>query len=197
MYGLSCHEMERLWEGMGILSRILTVWPDPVHLLAEGSKLYHEKIIAESLASLGLSCPRAVRVTPSPAIIDEITNGTTAGVLKREFSSEGKHVYTPHTEGGKDRLAAALRDERAAYNSRTNFPKPVWYIQPYIAPLLYLGEIRAFVINGVFYAAVMTSPRHARELGHMDVQEAVLFTPLAHLRYVSVLSENIDLTSDL
>lgn len=191
LYGVPYSQMEDLWEGMGILSRRLTIWPDPLHLLAEGSKLYHMRIIHESSASLQHSCPRVVKVDPTPELADEITNGTTSGVLKREFSSEGRHVYTPHTQHAKAKLREALKAQSTAYNSKiTKFPKPRWYLQPYIAPLLILGEIRAFIVNGVFYAAVITSPAQANNLGYLDVQEALLFTPLSELRYVNLLSQH-------
>ena len=179
--------MERLWDGMGILAERNTVWPDPRHLWAEGRKLYHTKILTESCSSLGLSYPRALQVvTPNADLIREITDRTTEGVLKREFSSQGKHVYTPHTKDAEAKLAHALRTERAAYHEgQTKFSKPAWFLQPYVAPLLFLGEVRVFIVNGTLFCSVMTTPKQADELGHMDIQEAMLFTPLSRLRYES------------
>lgn len=197
IYGLTIPEMENVWHGMGILTQRLTIWPDPRHLLAEGSKLYHMKIITEASSSLGFSYPRALQVNPALGLIREITGGTTDGVLKREFSSQGRHVYSIHTTDAENKLAQALRTEAAAYSGETTFPKPIWYLQPYVAPLIFLGEARIFVVNGVVFDAVVTTPKQTKVLGEMDIQEAMLFTPLSQLRQVSVVFRKIRCNSNL
>jgi hypothetical protein len=186
IYGISCADMERLWVGVGVLTQKLTIWPDPRHLMAEGSKLFHIKIITESSASMGESYPRAVQVSPSKENVLGIVHRDIDGVLKREFSSQGCHVYTPHTKSAETQLMTALKNERRAYHSSngTTLPKPIWYIQPYIPALLFLGEVRAFIVNGTIFNAIVTSPRNTSDLGGLEVQEAILFTPLSKLRYV-------------
>ena len=173
--------------GMGILTQKLTVWPDPRHLLAEGSKLFHIKIITESSASMGESYPRAIKVSPGKQHVLGIVHRDIDGVLKREFSSQGHHVYTHHTKSAETQLMTALENERRAYHRSSHgkeFPKPIWYIQPYIPALLFLGEVRVFIVNGTIFNTIVTSPRNASDLGHLEVQEAILFTPLSKLRFV-------------
>lgn len=186
MYGLSRTEMEHMWNGMGTLTQRLMVWPDPRHLLSEGFKLYHIKIITEAASSLGYSYPRVKRLTPDRTYIREIKNGDADAVLKRDFSSQGRHVYTPHTRDAEMKLAHALRDERAAYDGSI-FPSPTWFIQPYVAPLLYLGEVRVFIVNGAVFNTVSTTPKGNVDLGDLEMVETVLFTPLSQLRLASLV----------
>jgi len=181
--------MVAMWKGMGILTQRLTIWPDPRHLMAEGCKLYHIKIITESSTSLGYSYPRVMRVTPSRILIKELQDGTSAAVLKREFSSQGRHVFTPHTRDAEAHLTDQFRKEREAY-ADTTFPNPAWFIQPYVAPLLYLGEIRVFIVNGTLFSTVVTSPKKIHKIDELEIQEAVLFTPLSMLRYVYLAKLN-------
>jgi len=176
--------MESMWNGMAILTERLMVWPDPRHLQAEGMKLYHLKIITEASSSLGYSYPRIKRVMPDRACIWEIRNGMADAVLKREYSSEGKHVYTPHTRDAESKLAHALRMERDAYH-QSMFPSPTWFIQPYVAALLYLGEARVFIVNGTVFNSVCTTPRDHLHLDDLEIQISVLFTPLSQLRLAS------------
>jgi hypothetical protein len=178
--------MENLWLGMGVLTQTMTIWPDIRHLLAEGHKLFHIKIITESAESMGLSYPRVLSVNPSTEKIQLIVDGDIDGVLKREFSSQGVHVYTRHKEDAASQLNYAMWDERSAYCSgnTTSFPKPLWFIQPYIPALLYLGEIRAYIVNGTMFNTVVTTPTTVNDLNGLDIQRAILFTPLSKLRYV-------------
>jgi hypothetical protein len=189
MYGMNNREMEDMWNGMGILTQRLTVWPDPRHLLAEGMKLYHIKILTESSSSLGHSYPRTMRVSPNRTCIQEIKNRSADAVLKREFSSQGKHVFTPHTGDADLKLSHALRMERVAY-ADASFPTPAWFIQPYVAPLLYLGEVQAFIVNGTLFSTVVTTPSDVKSLDTLETQEAVLFTPLSQLRSVRLAQLN-------
>jgi len=177
--------METLWDGIGILSQKLTIWPDPRHLLAEGSKLFYMKIITEASASLGYSYPRCLRINPTNKDIQGITDGRLAAVIKRGYSHQGQHVYTPHTSEICHKFGSALRDERLAYRNDsqpTRFPKPVWFMQPYIPALLYLGEIKTFIINGTLFNSVVTTPKNLSDVDLPDIQHALLFTPLSKLR---------------
>jgi hypothetical protein len=186
IYSISIPDMEALWDGMGILTQKLTIWPDPLHLLGEGSKLFHIKIITEASASMGKSYPRAVRIRPRSDDHQKLMEGEVDGVIKREFSSQGHHVLTAHTSCLHQKLSSALRDERSAYyppSGTSKFPKPAWYIQPYIAGLLYLGEVRAFIANGTLFNCVGTTPRKLSDPADLKIQETILLTPLSKLRY--------------
>jgi hypothetical protein len=40
----------------------------------------------------------------------------------------------------------------------TRFPRPQWFLQPYLPGLIYLGELRAFFVNGILYNSFSTTP---------------------------------------
>ena len=173
--------MIEMWNGMGILTQRLSIWPQPLHLLAEGSKLFHIKILREVSASLDYSYPQVKMVEPSHQLIRNIQNGVSDAVLKREFSSKGEHVYTAHTKDATVRLTNAIRAEHKAYSAASGFPRPKWFVQPYIPSLLYLGEIRAHIVNGTFFHAIVTTPS-TLGIDDLQIQQAMLFTPLSKLR---------------
>jgi hypothetical protein len=175
--------MGAFWLGMGVLTQKTTIWPNPRDLYMAGSKLFLNFLIQKSSAAIGLSHPLAIRVTPTEDTIRDIVQGKIHGVLKREFSSHNLHVYSQHTKDAQQKFRDAVVQGLQHYSSgETKFQTPLWFIQPYIAPLVYLGEIRAFVVNGVLFKAFVTTP--SQEVSHgLEVQEPIIFMPLSKLRY--------------
>ncbi len=175
--------MEKLWAGMEVLRRRLMIWPDPRDLMMAGSKVYLNMIISKSSAAMGLPHPRAVRVDRAEAVdaIRDIVGGKIDAVIKREYSSHGQHVFSKDTKDAEKNFKAAIGEETQVYCSNLTFPTPMWFIQPYIAPLIFLGEIRAFIVNGVLFKTVVTTPKEG-DFHKMDIQDPVVFTPLSKLR---------------
>jgi hypothetical protein len=177
--------MKNLWQGLQMLTRRAMIWPDPCDLLLAGSKLYLERIIRQSAASMDLPHLQVAIVVPSSEVIDKMRSDSLPGVLKREFSSHGKSVYSQLDD--LDRLKAQLDDEEAAYQAADDiFPRPRWFFQPYMPSLALLGEIRVFVVNGIIFNSVVTTPK-IDQPGSLHIQEPVFHTPLSRLRQVPFL----------
>jgi hypothetical protein len=180
LYHLSIQDMEKFWAGMSSLTERITVWPEPRDLLFAGSKLFLDVLIREAAEFLNVSYPISTPVTPSKSIIRKIIQEKVAATLKREYSSHGNHVFTRHTRNALDKFTTCIDDEREAYNKSTLFPLPVWYLTPYNPSLIYLGEIRVFLVNGVLFQSVVTTPK--QDGPELDIIEPHLFNPLSKLR---------------
>ncbi|MDX6296002.1 MAG: hypothetical protein QOH50_5261 [Kribbellaceae bacterium] len=181
IYGLSPSDMEKAWSSTVCLTSIMTIWPDPRDLLMAGSKLFLETIIQEASSFANFSHPQVSEVEPTFEIVRQITSGQLSAVLKREFSSHGHHILTSHTRDPLAKLKNCLVEEERVYSKTTLFPRPRWYLSPYNPCLRHLGEIRAFVINGVLFMSIITLPA-SQSTRLMDIVEPILFTPLSRLR---------------
>lgn len=172
--------MKRLWFGMEALTSKLTIWPDPRDLMTAGSKLYLELIILRSASSMNLSHPQASVVNPSAELLQRIRNGKMGAVLKREFSSHGKLVYGQKTPILT--LTNQLARENDDYQGTEGvFSKPRWFLQPFIPSLAYLGLIGVFIVNGVIFRTVVTTP-NVNDPQALDIQDPVFLTPLSELK---------------
>ena len=186
LYELSLTEMHQIWEGMSTLSQSLTIWPDPRDLLMGGSKIFLESIISLAAISLDLKHPQAVHVQPSIKVVQDIVERRSAAVLKRDFSSHGHHVFSVHTKDAVEKFQSRIEEEEAVSASRFGpFPHPCWFIQPYNPALVYLGEIRAFVVNGCIFKQIVTALSPTG--GPLDITEPNIFTPLSMLRLVPLI----------
>jgi hypothetical protein len=180
-YGLTPLDTEKAWSSTLCLTSIMTIWPDPRDQLMAGSKLFVETMIQEASSFASLSHPQVAEVEPSVEIVRQITSGNLSAVLKREFSSHGHHICKPNTSNALGKLKRLLEEEENVYSQTDVFPRPRWFLCPYNPCLIHLGEIRAFVINGVLFMSVITIPR-SKSSNTMDVVEPILFTPLSKLR---------------
>lgn len=163
------------------LTELITIWPDPRDLMMAGSKLSLEFLIREAAAFINHSHPLSVVVTPTVDTIEQIIDGKVAAALKREFSSHGNHVFTQHTPNAVHQFKKRLEEESRAYRLTCCFPHPLWYLTPYNAPLIYLGEIRVFLVNGILFHSVVTTPKKDNR-NDLDIMEPLLFNPLSKLR---------------
>lgn len=168
---------------MLFLTDKITIWPDPRDLMMAGSKLFLESIIGKVAASMQLLHPQAVVVEPSVSTVESIATGKSACVLKRDFSSHGKHVFTKHTPNAVNQFVSRLAREKEVYDECKLFPRPLWFIQPYNPSIINLGEIRVYLVNGILFNSIVTSPRQNPRQNVLNIVEPVLFTPLSQLRY--------------
>jgi len=166
---------------MQALTRVTTIWPHPTDLLKAGSKLFLDMLITRATESMGHDHIQLATVDPLD-VIEKIVSGNLNAVLKREFSSHEHHVFSRHTHNPIQRLQRCIENEKQTYGSCSTFPQPKWFIQPYLPPLVYLGEIRAFLVNGILFRSLVTTPKFPS----FYVQELSFPTPLSLLR--SVLS---------
>jgi glutathione synthase/RimK-type ligase-like ATP-grasp enzyme len=161
----------------------MTVWPDPRDLMMAGSKLYFQAIITRCATSMGHMYLHSPRVEPTAKLIQRITEGTLDAVLKREFSSHGQHVFSADTKNALSKFEGVQDMEEVAYGwGKKDFNRPMWFLQPFIAGLKYLGEIRVFVVNGTIFKSIVTTPGEPGQ--PLEITEPTMFTPLSKLRYV-------------
>jgi len=52
------------------------------------------------------------------------------------------------------------------------FPKPLWFIQPYMPAFIYLGEVCALFINGSLYNTFITTPLEG-DLANLQVTQGI------------------------
>jgi hypothetical protein len=80
-------------------------------------------------------------------------------VLKRTHSGWSNHLISPYTNKPKEVIKQALREQRKCWNvSGHSFDQPIWFCQPYLPLLIHVGEFRTFIVNGVIYYTVATTP---------------------------------------
>jgi hypothetical protein len=185
VYGLTSTDVERHWDSLAILCSQTMMWPDPRDLVATGAKLYLHTIIAGSTQALGQSLP-TIAVLPNPTVelVQNIVDGKIDGVLKREYSSDSNHVFSKHTKNAVKKFKEAINRERECWRweKGTVCENPKWFMQPYLPSLVYLGEIRAFFVNGMIFNILATTPEKG-DTTNLNVCQAVLLRPLRRIRY--------------
>lgn len=183
LYGLSIEDMISVWRGELELVHRITVWPDPRDLMMAGSKLFLQSIICWAADSMGQIYLHTPSIIPTVELMERVTTGTLAAVLKREFSSHGQHVFSAGTKDAVAKLQRAIDREEVTYEwAHGEFNRPIWFLQPFVAGLKYLGEIRVFLVNGTFFKSIVTTPG---EPGRpLEITEPIMLTPLSKLRCV-------------
>jgi hypothetical protein len=139
-------------------------------------------LITRAMESMGKSHMQLAIADPSE-VCKQMANGDFSGVLKRDYSSHSRHIFSANTTDCVEKVQLFMDREVRAYEATSVFPRPVWFVQPFSHPLVHLGEIRAFVVNGILFRSVVTTPKPPS----FEVQELVFPTPLAKLRYRSSL----------
>jgi hypothetical protein len=161
------------------------MWPDPRDLVMTGGKLYLHTMISQSTRALGQSLP-SIAVCPNPTVelIKNIQCGKIDGVLKREYSSDSGHVFSKHTKDAVKKFESTLKRERECWRweGESVCENPKWFIQPYIPSLVYLGELRVFVVNGIIINIFATTPMK-EDTTNLMVSPAIVLRPLWKIRY--------------
>lgn len=183
--------MTQHWDGLLTLRKDTLIWPDPLDLFRAGSKLSLNTIIHAVAVSEEASHPICQTINPTMELVEDILLGKRNAVLKRDWSSSGAHVYTKHAQGGTQKICQAfrrvLREETRAYDlveatDHEDFHRPKWFIQPYLPALIYLGEIRAFFVNGYLMKKIITAPRN-EDIQYSTVETPSMIKPLNILGY--------------
>lgn len=154
-------QTEQYWLGLQRLREKAFLWPEPHDLLIEGAKLLTYETIRASAAVLGEPYPNIViEPEPSEELVVEIQTGAKRCVLKRDFSDCGEHVFHPDMPNAVEIFQNAWTREGNVHRNGqpTMFPRPIWFLQPYLPGFVLLGEIRAFFVNGTLYNSFVTTP---------------------------------------
>lgn len=139
------------------------VWPSPAESLLSSQKLETNRLLSLCAIALDFKHPLVVPVDDDEldVVLESIMGGKRDAVLKRDYTGWSRHIITPHTplEEAKQ-LITNFRTEVSAYWDIPGnlFPRPTWYLQPYLPHLIHLGEVRAFFVEGIYYYSVATTP---------------------------------------
>jgi hypothetical protein len=178
-FNMTQRDMETHWRGLEQLRKQTLIWPEPVNLLADGAKLLTYEIIRASATALGEPFPNiVVEKEPTGELVEEIRCGVKKCVLKREFSGFSRHVFYPGKSGAVERFRALRKREEEIFGGgeSTIFPRPRWFLQPFLPGLLLLGEYRAFFVNGTLLNIVTTTPIE-QDATRLEVQPVILSWP--------------------
>jgi hypothetical protein len=148
-------------KGMAILGDHVSVWPSPAETLLSSQKLETNRMLCSCATSLGFRHPMVAPLEDGDvdAVFDSIMRGDRDAVLKRDQSGWSKHIITKYTPNAETTLDRFRREAKLYWDVPDNpFPRPVWFIQPYLPHLIRLGEVRCFFVNGAHYYAVATTP---------------------------------------
>jgi translation elongation factor EF-Tu-like GTPase len=155
------------------------IWPHPEELFVSGSKIHGYETLR--VASLSIGTPTPLFVMAGDLVEDvhflkNLENGIISGVLKRDYSMKGEHVITPSTVGSVEKIKKSKNEvERTWKTVEKMFGVPHWFIQPFVAHLVHVGEVRAFVVEGRLVYKVTTTPR---EDGSLSVNDEENIRPL-------------------
>lgn len=129
-------------------------------MLTVGSKLLGQRLLMKCAAALGLDHPYIIPIEDEDLIrvSGEIGDGVTDGVLKRTQSAWSYHLITKHTQNPRKEITTALEEQRDWKSPGHLFVEPRWFLQPYLPALMYLGELRTFLVDGALYYTIYTTP---------------------------------------
>lgn len=164
-----------------LLARKTTMWPHPEQLFLSGSKVNSYEIFRIASLALGLSVPMyamADECVWKPEFRNKVKSGLIQGVLKRDYSMRSDHVITQSTPDCLEKLAAAVEDQRKAWSKvRGIFGQPCWFVQPFLANLLYIGETRAVVVGGRIAYKISTT-QVPNDYGSWQVTDKPIIRPI-------------------
>lgn len=164
------------WDGLMVLKEHTLIWPDPVDLFQQGSKLHLASLAQAVAKSENQLYPICATVAPTPQLVRDIINGERDGVLKREWGTGASHIYYKNqparqVEAFKEQIRQRAQMEKKLSKKKPhdlldNSPK--WFVQPYIPSLIHIGELRVLIVNGAILGKIVTMPIADPE-GELDV----------------------------
>jgi hypothetical protein len=138
------------------------VWPHPEELFIGGSKIEMYNTLRVASISMGIPTPLFVMagdIEKDEDFLNSLEMGRFKGVLKRDYSMKAEHVITPSTEKPVEMLKNSMnKQERTWKVVEKMFGTPHWFIQPFVAQLVHVGEVRTFVVEGRILFKVTTTP---------------------------------------
>ena len=139
-----------------------TVWPHPEDLFMGGSKVQCYETLRIASLSMGVPTPFYVILGENisdPTFVKDFAEGRVQGVLKRDYSMKSQHVIFPTTPNTASTIQNALNEEKKTWNTVEElFGRPQWFLQPTVAHLLHVGEVRCFIVGGRLVYKVTTTP---------------------------------------
>lgn len=179
------------WDGLMALKKETLIWPDPIDLFRQGSKLHVASLVQAVAKSENQQYPICATVKPTPQLVKDIVNGTRKGVLKREWSTGTDHVYykgmpMDRVDIFKNQLTSRTKLEKQLAKQKPHDllnVTPKWFIQPFIPSLIYVGELRVLIVNGAILGKIITTPTGEHGPEYIRLEEPFLVTPLSMIKY--------------
>lgn len=166
---------------MQTLAKQTTVWPHPEELLISGNKVQGYETLRIASLSMDLPVPMyamADELVWSPDFLDKLGKGLVRGVLKRDYSMRGDHVITPQTPDRLLKLKRAMKEQGKTWASvKQFFGQPHWFIQPFLAQLLQIGEVRVVIVGGRI-AYKMSTTQKVGDYGGWEACDKPFIRPL-------------------
>jgi hypothetical protein len=146
--------MDKFWGNLLHLSDQVPMFPHPLDLLSAACKVQRDSDLSIVAANITQSpYPRSILLRTEAEL--ERSCGDTGVVVKRDFSDSATCTFMP----GRDRVQAVTRKEAETdilYSGIQGIPRPRWMAQPFNLDLAHKGELRAYVVGGVFQYSVHT-----------------------------------------
>lgn len=179
-YEVTPIESVHIYHNLVELGKKTTIWPHPEELFLGGSKIQGYETLRLASLSMGISTPLLVIVEDEIHNVDFLNafgRGKISGVLKRDYSMKGAHVLTSGNANVLDEMKKAIKNEERTWKEvEPFFGRPKWFIQPFIAHLKYVGEVRTFIVEGRIIYHVTTTPVNN---GHVEVTDSEPLRPLS------------------
>lgn len=180
-YGITPQETCLFYAREVKLTKKATVWPHPEELFMAGCKIQGYETLRTASFSLGFSVPfyaTAEEDVQSSEFLKQLEDGKLDGVLKRDYSEEAAHVITPQTQNPAQKVRKAIQDQERTWKLVEEFfEQPRWFIQPFVSHLVYVGEVRAMIVNGRLLHYPTTRPT-SNTLGVLAVRNGDLIRPI-------------------
>lgn len=161
-YGVTPLETCLIFVNLLLLAKKTMVWPHPEELFMAGSKLQSYENLRISSLSMGISTPFYVTAGENitdPSFLKAFSQGKIQGVLKRDYSMKCQHVILPTSPKPSLTIKKSLMQEENTWKRVQGlFGMPKWFIQPIVAHLLHVGEVRCFIVSGRLVYKVTTTP---------------------------------------
>jgi hypothetical protein len=116
-----------------------------------------------------------------PNFIREFSQGNIQGVLKWDYSMKCAHVLLPTTTNLALKMKESLEVEENTWNRGVKglFGTPKWFVQPLVAHLCYVGEVRCFIVSSHLLSKMTTTHLGKTILGILVIMNpSVLFIPI-------------------
>ncbi|KIL54176.1 hypothetical protein M378DRAFT_19150 [Amanita muscaria Koide BX008] len=173
-YGFTPEELDRYLDRLTELEKERIVWPSPVEMLHVGSKIPLLKDLKDIALKMGMPFP-------SIQIIDEFPKMFSDNLfLKRGYSDCTMHALHVSVQRPKERreFKQLWEETESLYGKLPESVRPKWFSMPYMKSLKHLGEMRCYMVGGIFSHIIQTIPGSENETVtlHMATMDEV--TPL-------------------
>ena len=179
-YNLTAEETCLIFVNLKHLAEKTMIWPHSEELFWGGSKIQCYDTLRVASHSMGISTPlHVIADIRDKAFVKEFSEGRVNGVLKRDYSMKCEHVILHTDPDSASKIKNSLRKEENTWNPvKAMFGLPRWFIQPTVAQLLHVGEVRCFIVSGRLLSKITTTPGSAKLDTLLEVTDGEPLRPL-------------------